>query len=95
MTNTELALTILSPGFAATFTSILRRMFPRIDGPGLVWGIVVALSIVGNVAILLASGRPAWAAVAWAAARGLVGGIVVCGTVNIVQNAVAKGRSTY
>ena len=92
MTQLQFVQLILSAGFATTLTAMIRRLIPRIDGPALVWGVAIALSIIGNVLLAVVNGHHDWVSVAWSVAMGLSAGIMGCGAVQIAQSAGAKGQ---
>ena len=77
------------PAFAATLTAMVRKLAPKIDGPALVWGIVILLSVIGNVLTALLSPYTA-VTIVWAVGVGLVGGIMACGTVQVAQDTASK-----
>ena len=93
MTPTQLIAAILSPVFASTLTALLRRLFPRIDGPALVWGTVAGLSVLGNVLLAITTGHASAGQITWAVGYGMVGAVTACGAVQIHQDAGAKGAT--
>lgn len=44
MSNLEVIAILLSPAFASLLTAMIRRLCPRIDGPALVWGVVIQVT---------------------------------------------------
>ena len=98
MTQQQLIALILSAPFAVALTSIIRRLSeradgtPRIDGPPLVWGVAISLSVIGNVLLVLTTGGNG-AAYAWGVGIGLCSGIMGCGLVQTHQSAAAKGAT--
>jgi sorbitol-specific phosphotransferase system component IIC len=92
MTLQQLASLILAPSFAVTMTAILRKLFPRIDGPALVWGVAVLLSTGGSVLLALTAPYTA-ATIATAVVSGIVTGLMGCGAVQAMQDAAKKGQT--
>ena len=97
MTQSQLIALVLSAPFAVALTSMIRRLSqradgtPRIDGPALVWGVAIALSVIGNVLLAIVNGHHDAVSIAWAVAMGLGAGVMGCGAVQIAQSAGAKG----
>ena len=94
MNQQQIISTILSTAFASTLTAIIRKLAPRLDGPALVWGVVLLLSVIGNVLLSITTEPHTAALIAWAVGRGFVGGIMAIGAVQILQTAAAKGGTS-
>lgn len=89
MSQDQLIATILSPLFATTLTAMIRRIIPRLDGPALVWGVVMVLTLLGTVLHAVVT----HGSIAWAIGAGIAGGIMACGGTQIAQGVASKAAS--
>jgi hypothetical protein len=99
MTQLQLIALILSAPFAVALTSIIRRLSqrpdgtPRIDGPALVWGVAISLSVLGNVLLVVTTQPITAAAISWAVGIGLGTGIMGCGIKDAADGTASKGST--